>query len=279
MCVIIHQKKGQTVSKGILAESFRRNPHGWGIMYAAKGQVKVEKGLSWESFLDTYKSLEGRELVIHMRVRTHGDVTVANCHPHPVTGDVWMMHNGIIRDLDMHAPEMSDSWHFAQDIVKPIVDRAGYKVLAEQSLRKALAARVGPSNKLVFIDRDGAITIVNRSAGIEYKGLWFSNTYGWADPENRTATKRRPTWDGDGHDDDPAECRLSEPKAAAKPKPPKANRLDQTAKAVEAMRAAKKAGKKFAMGLPVKDSAEKGTRREVGTTWQSRVYGAGGRIQ
>jgi hypothetical protein len=27
------------------------------------------------------------------------------------------------------------------------------------------------------------VTIINREQGVDYRGLWFSNTYGWADPE------------------------------------------------------------------------------------------------
>jgi len=111
MCVIVHKKKDVEIEDAIPAGCFRKNPHGWGIMLARDDEVEVYKGLTWESFLETYEELQGLELVLHFRAKTHGKIDTENCHPHQVSDDLCMMHNGIIEDAPTVKDTMSDSYN------------------------------------------------------------------------------------------------------------------------------------------------------------------------
>ena len=42
-----------------------------------------------------------------------------------------------------------------------------------------MGSHIGSSNKFAFLDKTGQIHVINKDSGVEYEGLWFSNTYAW----------------------------------------------------------------------------------------------------
>jgi hypothetical protein len=183
MCVIIHQPAGVTIPRHILQSAYRKNPHGWGIMTAARvpGTVSVAKGLGFQEFMRSYESLKGKACVIHCRVRTHGPVDLDNCHPFRVAKGLYLMHNGVIQGLDLHRRDRSDSWHFAQLLGQSMQD---VNQIHEAEVLESVAAIVGMHNRVAFLTSDGRVSIANYNQGCLYRGLWFSNTYGWTDTTN-----------------------------------------------------------------------------------------------
>lgn len=181
MCVIIHRPaEGHQLTLETLRNCWDTNSHGWGIMFADQGVVHTDRGMDWPSFEAAYARLDGKELGIHFRIRTHGATNVENTHPFQVldpewgAGDVWLMHNGIIK-TDEVDKGYSDTWHYARYELAPILYEAPGLLKVEPFLRH-LEDRVGYS-KLLILDGDGQFTTIGAHKGKELFGCWFSNEH------------------------------------------------------------------------------------------------------
>lgn len=118
MCVILHKQKDVLIDENDVIDAYHSNPDGCGIMYQDKGRVVTEKGI-WDVFylLERLYEIRHKEYVLHLRVRTHGDVDQKNCHPFYIGSGGYMMHNGILSVKTPHKA-MSDTWHFSKMIKK-----------------------------------------------------------------------------------------------------------------------------------------------------------------
>lgn len=161
---------------------FNRNSDGVGAMYRNKSGLKIAKVLPRTSHeATTFISQlpqDDRPLALHWRMRTHGDVDKANCHPYVVVpGKLAMMHNGVLATGNAADPTKSDTWHFIEDFLKgPAAKYPG--LVHEPSFVSMLESHIG-SNRFVFMDDAGTMTVVNEGQGIKHGGMWFSNTYAW----------------------------------------------------------------------------------------------------
>ncbi len=99
MCQIIHRVKGApAISETIIKAASLSNRDGWGIMYSDKGQKCVIKSLEMSDLSETIKLMEDSdfEFVAHLRLGTHGSMSIDNTHPFDVfDGEYSLMHNGI----------------------------------------------------------------------------------------------------------------------------------------------------------------------------------------
>ena len=188
MCLIISGNSNKIRSTllnthGMLADVFKSNPDGIGVMYATSKGLKVSKTLpkNYEqarSFISKMPQ-DDRELAIHFRWTTHGDTDLSNCHPYDVVvGSVAMMHNGVLHTGNAKDKSRSDTYHFIQDYLSDavhdapsLVHNAGYLTMVSEFIG---------DNRFVFMDGDGRMSHVNYDQGIEHDGLWFSNTYAWS---------------------------------------------------------------------------------------------------
>ena len=117
--------------------------------------------------------------IAHWRMRTHGAINKANCHPYTVVpGQLEMMHNGILHTGNKADPSMSDTWHFIQDYLAPL-SKHGAGLIHEPALVALIAEFIG-DNRFAFMTEDGRLTVINRDDGMEHQDLWFSNTYAWS---------------------------------------------------------------------------------------------------
>lgn len=158
------------------------NPDGWGIMYLWEGKPKHRKGLDTKSFFEAYDELGDLEMYIHLRIKTHGNVTIKNAHPFVITGSgeevFYLMHNGVFNiacDIDANR---SDSWHFAKKVVKPLIDAA---IKAGKDPHELI--RSEPFRNLMSRTHD-KIVIMDKLGGVRYgpwqtldTGMHVSNTY------------------------------------------------------------------------------------------------------
>lgn len=189
MCLII-VGKAETLratlldTPGLLADIYRSNPDGIGIMYASVRGLRIFKKLPKNSqearhFLSRMPGDE-RNLAVHFRWTTHGHTNKDNCHPYTVVeGECAMMHNGVLRTGNSADTSKSDTWHFIKDYLQTgvamapgLVHDAGFRALVKDF--------IGNTNRFVFMTNDGQVSIVNSKEGIEHNGLWFSNTYAWS---------------------------------------------------------------------------------------------------
>lgn len=183
MCLIIYSRgKGSKIPEQYIRTAYENNPDGFGMMWADDGHVNIVRGIyDIDQILSMMAAMQDIPHVVHFRFRTRGKIDESNCHPHRVLvkkidgQDLFMMHNGTFMFLKTDQEE-SDSVKFAKHL------RGALRVYGSDSLFDKvqlgrMAARVGSINKLVFLRGDGKIAIVNKNAGFEENGCWYSNSY------------------------------------------------------------------------------------------------------
>lgn len=187
MCLIITGKSEDIrntllYTPKLLDDIYSGNSDGVGIMYANKHGLKVIKKLCRDiremiAFISNMPD-DDRNMAIHFRMKTHGDIDLFNCHPYSVVeGEVALMHNGILHTGNKADPSKSDTWHFIQDfLVDTVIEAPG--VVHADGFRTMVGEFIG-DNRFVFMDKHGTMSHVNYDQGIEHDNMWFSNTYAW----------------------------------------------------------------------------------------------------
>lgn len=169
MCVILHRPEGVEVDWEDLVACYEANPDGCGLMWFDGPNVRHSRGL-WtdDEFLDRVYDLGEREYVLHLRWGTHGSVCYANCHPFPIGGGGYVVHNGIL-SIKRDRPGRSDTWHFARNM-----RRLGYaSKLEDERIVRGIERAHGAFNKLAFALPGGRVIKTGRWQ--EYAGCQWSN--------------------------------------------------------------------------------------------------------
>ena len=178
MCLIIHKPKGVKACLELLHSASEYNPHGYGLM-ALTGPQKIsvlkQTSTNFDDLRRAYLSVAKYECVIHLRLRTKGHVTRTNTHPFQVTQSIFMAHNGTL-NIHCRLPSRSDSWHMVNDYLQPLLQKTPRR-LHDKAFQEHLEAKIGPHNRMVFMDAQYKKTVfINKQLGIEYGDLWLSNT-------------------------------------------------------------------------------------------------------
>lgn len=177
MCVIVAMPKGLTVEDDILRQCWDDNDDGAGYMFATEGRLVVRKPFfKFPDLLAAYKrdsAKYGEEsaFVVHFRWATHGASNELNTHPHILCGGrVGMVHNGIFADTPPQNSGISDTVYFCRTV---LAKRQPSQLLGRR-FREYLEDMIG-YNKVVMMDYEGKISIVNAVLGDWVDGVWFSN--------------------------------------------------------------------------------------------------------
>lgn len=189
MCLLVQQTQPTTFSDEFLAGVYASNSDGVGIMWAENGELHYKKRLpaNAKEFIAFIRdNAEGRACCWHARMKTHGHIDLTNCHPYPVAGfdgrddehPVLLMHNGVLATGNAKDATKSDTWHYIQDIIRPMLVNHP-ELLTNPGFKTLLEKHIGSSNKFAMMDAHGNTVILNRQAGVEYNGAWLSNTYAW----------------------------------------------------------------------------------------------------
>lgn len=181
MCILIHHTADTSFSDEVLRDFYSHNPDGFGLMFGDGKKIHVTKSLgSVDETIALYRDIaEGRECILHYRMKTHGNIDTANCHPYRVTDELWLAHNGILSAGNPIRKEMSDTWHIIEYIIRPIAE-SNMDMLFTADFQEYLGELIGSSNKFALCHADGRIAVINRDAGVEHFGAWLSNTYAWS---------------------------------------------------------------------------------------------------
>lgn len=205
MCLLITANAGvgEDIEDHWLEDFYKRNDDGYGFMYAADDKLHIIKRLgSVEDFKKDWRSLTGATRAVHLRMRTHGDIDLENCHPYEVIpGEIALMHNGILRTGNAADKTKSDTWHFIQDYLRPILERDP-GMMFEPAFQEMLGEFIGHSNKFVLLDRFGGMVEINYAHGYTWRDMWMSNLYAWSAPYERKDSKPIVTFDDWQYDKD-----------------------------------------------------------------------------
>lgn len=184
MCLIIHKPASAIISRQLADDVFTRNKDGFGLVYhdpenMTVNAVKVlgNRDQIWE----VLQAHMNRELIIHWRMQTHGDIDLTNCHPYELLDGPlpsYMMHNGILSTGNAADKTKSDTWHYIRDYLRPLITD-NPDLIHNPAFHALVGSHIGSNNKFAIMDARGEVSIINRKSGIDFKGMWFSNTYAW----------------------------------------------------------------------------------------------------
>ena len=178
MCLIIVKPSAVSIPNALFNSALEHNQDGYGIMYADNGSVKANKGLDYSKLKSRLKTLENKEIILHLRMATHGTIKRDNCHPFKITEDLWFAHNGILRDFIPQDGNISDTISFNRSVLMPDL-QSDINLLFTEDYCRYIESLVGKNNKLAFLSSDGRIKLINRDQWIEYNGLLLSNDYAY----------------------------------------------------------------------------------------------------
>jgi len=210
MCLLHTHNADTKLSDEWIKDFYIINPDGIGVMYSENDEAGVPR-LVVKKFLPKTaadavqiynENIKGRDCAVHWRMATHGDIDMVNCHPYEVVGydqadPIYFMHNGVLSNGNWKDKSKSDTWWYAHDYLKPLLDPSmgGDPNLAFKApFKEILGDSIGSSNKFVLMDRFGNMAIINEDAGVHWNGMWLSNTYAWSAPrrvKNRSALSNK----------------------------------------------------------------------------------------
>lgn len=193
MCLIIYKPHNEAVfTEDLMRNSVSRNSDSAGYMYVEEGRVKVAHLVSDSEDELVKFSMEGlqkKSVIIHHRLATSGGVNYDNCHPFWVLNKDWgdsidlaMVHNGVLSFGTL--PLQSDTNIFVTDYLRPLL-KDNPSLLYNEAFSGLITNAIG-SSKLVFLDSDENVFIINEDKGSWHKvaadqddstKCWLSNTH------------------------------------------------------------------------------------------------------
>ena len=203
MCLIIQKPADIQVPEEVLITAWENNDDGMGIMTTRKGRVKVHRTMpkSPEDVIKLYNKFKDEEIGIHFRFATHGLVNKKMAHPfkifhnEPDGEDLYMMHNGVLRDFGEWKQGASDTWHFINEFLQPWLRKYSLEILKEKEFQTMLGSYIGTGNKLLFLDSSGSFVTINKTMGSTKDGYWISNTYSLTPAYRTPAKEKAGYWD------------------------------------------------------------------------------------
>ncbi len=130
MCVIVHQPNGAHLNKKLAKELWQTNPDGGGFAFLDDDKnLVVEKFMKFPTFWSKFETMRStfpaRDFMLHMRIATHGSVSINNVHPFQLNEHTVMAHNGILKEVidDLESdPEddRTDSEYFIEEVLKDL---------------------------------------------------------------------------------------------------------------------------------------------------------------
>jgi hypothetical protein len=203
MCLLVIQHQdAPKLGKEWLADFYSHNKDGVGVMYVDGGKLIVKKILpktakDFESFYN--KEITGKFCAFHLRMKTHGDINLDNCHPYEVLNqqehgiDLWLMHNGILSTGNASDETKSDTWHYIKNYLVPMLAKNPDFAFTEP-FAEIVAEHIGSGNKFVLMDNTGRYQVINQNVGVQWGGLWLSNTYAWSSPYQVSKNSKKANW-------------------------------------------------------------------------------------
>lgn len=199
MCVIILRDVGVEIPRDKIISAATTNRHGFGLVAVKPGEIpivyypKVVNEKTDNDPDEVFEQLEkhkDRKVLLHLRIRTQGDISLENCHPFISYADVdknegiFFAHNGTLNEYKIIGEnKKSDSNIFNMQIAAPTIQllhSSGVptnKILQHDYFRRIIKATNNYSSVLSFIDHEGNDVTFNADKGKKFDGWWASNEY------------------------------------------------------------------------------------------------------
>jgi hypothetical protein len=198
MCLILIREPNVNLPYDSLKNAVTNNPHGWGYVIPDRGKLEIrrhfdEKGTDPEEVMDVLENYMDKRIFLHLRFCTAGDRSKHNVHPFPALSkrkdgmQVWVMHNGTMSAYRKAQSTYSDTFHFTNEVINPLLKRVmNYTgktgLLKDPFVGTVLEKFIDGWSKFVLVDNYGNYTTVGD--GVQQPGYWLSNDYSFK-PEYR----------------------------------------------------------------------------------------------
>lgn len=198
MCVIVHQDEQAWIDKETARKLWTTNPDGGGFAFVDdNGDLQITKAMAFQTFWSEFeqaRSVHGkRDYLLHMRIATHGAISLDNVHPFKVDDHTVMAHNGIIHAVTDMLPKdnsVSDTRLFVEHLLPQL--EPGW--LDKPFIVDMVDTYIDWS-KLMFITTDPALenTVYRIGNWVKYEGLYLSNDNGLV--KKKSAKRSAKTFD------------------------------------------------------------------------------------
>lgn len=203
MCLLVSQTASTKFTDNFIKDVYRLNSDGLGVMYAEKSSLFINRVVpqTEKDFVDFFKdNIEGRDCAWHARMKTHGDIDLANCHPYQVLSSeegypLYLAHNGILATGNAKDKSKSDTWHFIQDYLRPMLLKNPTFFMTD-AFADLIGEFIGSGNKFILMDAYGNQVVINEERGVEHEGAWLSNTYAWNTAGTKHDYSKSTKWRG-----------------------------------------------------------------------------------
>lgn len=175
MCIAILKTKDGNITDEQLLNCFDNNPDGAGIAYTKDNKIFIVKGIfDAKQFVEEYHKAVAEAdgaMLVHCRIGTSGFKDYTNCHPHVVSDECVMIHNGILSIDVPKGSKVSDTVLYVEQYLKPLPK----DFMLNDGIMSLITDHIGAGNKFVFLNNHGDFSIANEKAGHWKNGVWFSN--------------------------------------------------------------------------------------------------------
>ena len=175
MCIAILKTKDGNITDEQLLNCFDNNPDGAGIAYTKDNKIIVVKGIfDATQFVEEYHKAVAEAdgaMLVHCRIGTSGFKDYTNCHPHVVSDECVMIHNGILSIDVPKDSKVSDTVLYVEQYLKSLPK----DFMLNDGIMSLITDHIGAGNKFVFLNNRGDFSIANEKAGHWKNGVWFSN--------------------------------------------------------------------------------------------------------
>ena len=175
MCIAILKTKDGNITDEQLLNCFDNNPDGAGLAYTKDNKIFIVKGIfDAKQFVEEYHKAVAEAdgaMLVHCRIGTSGFKDYTNCHPHVVSDECVMIHNGILSIDVPKDSKVSDTVLYVEQYLKPLPK----DFMLNDGIMSLITDHIGTGNKFVFLNNRGDYSIANEKAGHWKNGVWFSN--------------------------------------------------------------------------------------------------------
>ena len=175
MCIAILKTKDGNITDEQLLNCFDNNPDGAGLAYTKDNKIFIVKGIfDAKQFVEEYHKAVAEAdgaMLVHCRIGTSGFKDYTNCHPHVVSDECVMIHNGILSIDVPKGSKVSDTVLYVEQYLKPLPK----DFMLNDGIMSLITDHIGTGNKFVFLNNHGDFSIANEKAGHWKNGVWFSN--------------------------------------------------------------------------------------------------------